>query len=342
MPSCRRHALSRRRFRRSRLATICAPSPSCTGASSRAGRTGATGSATISVHSIGPLNSWYFFFARSPVAWASSASPHSRLALQPGTARRSASPSSRYSAGSAARRRSYGGLQTTRPGASPSLPRTRESMDASPPSSGAPGFPPSRERGASASRDTGATCQSTSPASPASTSLSRAAAIARGSMSRPANTGRSAARPADSRVRASSSWRCHSASSKPSQREGGKPPWRRSPGATSAAISAASITRVPLPHMGSSSPPPAAYTRGQRPRSSTPAARFSFSGASPWWARQPRRCNGPPPRSTDSTARPLRTTRFRRRSGCPGSTSGRAPVAWRITSTTASLARCVA
>ena len=82
---------------------MIAPSPSGAGArSSRAG--GDTGSQTINEHSNAPLNIAYFFAARRPVAFARFSSPQSRLARQPGTARRRASPSSRYSAGSAARR----------------------------------------------------------------------------------------------------------------------------------------------------------------------------------------------------------------------------------------------
>ena len=52
------------------------------------------------------------------------------------------------------------------------------------------------------------------------------------------------------------------------------------PGATSAAMSAASARRVPLPHMGSTSPSPSG-TRRAKPESDTiPAARFSLTGAS--------------------------------------------------------------
>ena len=55
---------------------------------------------------------------------------------------------------------------------------------------------------------------------------------------------------------------------------------RSSPGATSAAISAASIGSVPEPHSGSSRLPPAAASRGHAASSRMPAARFSLSGAS--------------------------------------------------------------
>ena len=67
-PSRSRHDLSLRRFLRRRLATICAPSDSACACSLRSRCGGAMGSPTISVHSIAPLNSWYFFAARSPVA----------------------------------------------------------------------------------------------------------------------------------------------------------------------------------------------------------------------------------------------------------------------------------
>ena len=63
-----------------------------------------------------------------------------------------------------------------------------------------------------------------------------------------------------------------------------------SPGARSAAISAASIGIVPLPHIGSSSGVP-----GVQPESaSTPAARFSRSGAASASRRQPRLNSGSP------------------------------------------------
>ncbi|KAG1079648.1 hypothetical protein G6F40_016216 [Rhizopus arrhizus] len=115
-------------------------------------------------------------------------------------------------------------------------------------------------------------------------------------------TGFNAARPAASRSRASLWMAFQAALSKPSQRLGGRLPWRIRPGATSAAISAPSISSVPLPHIGSSRPPPAACRRGHCARNSSAAARFSFSGAS--WAapRPPRRCCGPPPPAAPDTA----------------------------------------
>jgi len=93
-------------FLRRRLATICAPTFNSAGASGTTRCGGAIGSTKISAHSMAPLNSWYFFCARRPVAMASSALPHKRLARQSGTARRRPSPSARYSAASAARRSS--------------------------------------------------------------------------------------------------------------------------------------------------------------------------------------------------------------------------------------------
>ena len=70
-------------------------------------------------------------------------------------------------------------------------------------------------------------------------------------------------------------------------------------GATSAAISSASIANVPEPHIGSSSAPPSAAIFGQPARSSSAAARFSFSGAGPCTRRYPRRCRLSPDRSID-------------------------------------------
>ena len=55
---------------------------------------------------------------------------------------------------------------------------------------------------------------------------------------------------------------------------------RSRPGATSAAMSAASIGSVPDPQSGSSRLAPAAASLGQAAYSSSPAARFSLSGAS--------------------------------------------------------------
>ncbi len=49
----------------------------------------------------------------------------------------------------------------------------------------------------------------------------------------------------------------------------------------SAAISSASIANVPEPHIGSSRAPPSRAICGQPARSSSAAARFSFSGAGP-------------------------------------------------------------
>ena len=72
----------------------------------------------------------------------------------------------------------------------------------------------------------------------------------------------------------------NSAGSCPNQRS--KPKRRPSnPGATSAAISAASIGRVPDPHMGSTRAPPARATSCQPACSRMAAARFSLSGAIP-------------------------------------------------------------
>ena len=55
---------------------------------------------------------------------------------------------------------------------------------------------------------------------------------------------------------------------------------RSSPGATSAAMKAASMGSVPDPQSGSRKLPPAAASCGHAAKSSTAAARFSLSGAS--------------------------------------------------------------
>lgn len=177
---------------------------------------------------------------------------------------------------------------------------------------------------------------------PAVRAFSRVARIACGSRSLPWMQGRSDARPRASRSSASTHRPRHASTSKPSQRVGNASPCRCRPGATSATISAPSINRVPLPHIGSSRSPPSACTCGQPPRISTAAATFSFSGASPCNLRQPRRCIGPPPRSIDRIARPLRITRLMRTSGVSTSTSGRVPVLARRVSTMASFTRCAA
>src|SRR3546814_18384444 len=78
-PSRARQDLRLRRFLRRRLASICAPSDSARGcASSRTA--GRTGSQTTRLHSSAPLNSWYFFAPRRPLACASPPSPHPTLA----------------------------------------------------------------------------------------------------------------------------------------------------------------------------------------------------------------------------------------------------------------------
>ena len=66
--------------------------------------------------------------------------------------------------------------------------------------------------------------------------------------------------------------------------------------------------------------------RGQPPRSSIAAARFSFSGASPCPRRQPRRCSGVPDRSSDTVATSRCRRRLMRIDGRSRSTPGRAPM----------------
>lgn len=177
---------------------------------------------------------------------------------------------------------------------------------------------------------------------PAVSAFCLAAWMACGSTSLPWITCLSALRPAVSRARASSIRLFQASRSKPSQRLGGMLPWRCRPGATSAAIKAPSISSVPLPHIGSSRPPPSLWIFGQLARSSTAAARFSFSGASFCAMRQPRRCIGPPPRSIEIVARPLRSDRLMRTSGKSVLTDGRSRPCERRLSTTPSLTRWAA
>jgi len=82
--------------------------------------------------------------------------------------------------------------------------------------------------------------------------------------------------------------RCHAGPS--NQASFWKPNVRVRPGARSAAIDAASIAIVPLPHIGSRKAVP-----GCQPESAIrPAARFSRSGASSVSRRQPRLNSGSP------------------------------------------------
>ena len=115
---------------------------------------------------------------------------------------------------------------------------------------------------------------------------------------------------------------------------------RSNPGATSAAINAASITRLPAPHIGSTRPTAPLSARaisGQPARSRIAAARFSFSGAAPCGPRYPRRCRLSPDRSMASVATSRSICRFSCTSGVATSTDGRPPVRSRNWSTTASL-----
>ena len=78
---------------------------------------------------------------------------------------------------------------------------------------------------------------------------------------------------------------------------------RSIPGARSSACSAASMTMVPAPHIGSTS-----GTLGSQPASARrPAASVSRSGAAPISTRAPRRCSRSPEASTlkvKSSSRP--------------------------------------
>ncbi len=88
--------------------------------------------------------------------------------------------------------------------------------------------------------------------------------------------------PARARARPSTSNRSQASTSCPAHPR--KPKYSRSsPGARSEAIMAASIANVPDPHIGSRNSAPAgvAARSGHPDRNNTPAATFSFSGASP-------------------------------------------------------------
>ena len=61
-------------------------------------------------------------------------------------------------------------------------------------------------------------------------------------------------------------------------------PARMAPGGIAKAIWAASIKKVPLPHIGSNNVCPGF----QAVKDKMPAAKFSFRGASPFSSRQPR------------------------------------------------------
>ena len=102
---------------------------------------------------------------------------------------------------------------------------------------------------------------------------------AAGSRSAPKNTGCSAARPG---LRALAWLRppppVHRAfvEAEPAGRQRRRCQTVQARGRSSPAISAPSISRVPLPHIGSSRAAPSAWIFGQAPRSSIAAARFSF------------------------------------------------------------------
>jgi hypothetical protein len=113
---------------------------------------------------------------------------------------------------------------------------------------------------------------------PASEAPLRASVIASSSTSLPRMvTARcpSASRPRRARACASASTRRNTSSWCPRQPVNPKR-GRSSAGATSATMRAASMSHVPLPHMGSSS---TSRSRDQPAMSSSAAARFSFSGA---------------------------------------------------------------
>ena len=67
-------------------------------------------------------------------------------------------------------------------------------------------------------------------------------------------------------------------------------PARIAPGGTPSAICAASIKKVPLPHIGSNR----VWPGFQAVIDKMPAAKFSFRGASPFSSRQPRLNNASP------------------------------------------------
>ncbi len=160
---------------------------------------------------------------------------------------------------------------------------------------------------------------------PARATQRRATSTARASESEAVTVPRRSS-PAARRPAASSPRRCHARSSKPSQRSTG---WRarNSPGAMSAAASAASIASVPEPHIGSRNAPPSAATSRQPATSRTAAASVSFIGAATCTpgSRYPRRWSGSPARSTEIVAVFARTATLMRTSGSRTSTLGLRP-----------------
>ncbi len=207
-----------------------------------------------------------------------------------------------------------------------------------------------------------ATSNATRPCRPArrAKSLAILTACASRSLPRMLTPGRAAAiraMPAARRSRASATSACQARASWPRQRRNPKAgaflpdrptgpvassSARSSPGATSAAMRAASMGSVPDPQSGSSRLPPAAATLGHAAYCSTPAARFSLSGASTCTlsARYPRRCRLCPLRSSEIVTRPPARCTLTRTSGARGSTEGRVPpLCSRSWSTMASLTR---
>ena len=116
---------------------------------------------------------------------------------------------------------------------------------------------------------------------------------------------------------------------------------RRPPGAMPQASCAASMAMVPAPQQGSSNGPSSARPC-QPAAASMAAARVSFSGASPVSSRQPRLNSASPEVSAYSVACSAPTNSTSGRSACRCATLGRAPVAWRTVSHTASLMRSAA
>ena len=269
-------------------------------------------------HSSAPFQTVCTRCARRPSSRPSDGSPVSTAACQPPKCPRSTAPSSAWTeraADMSPSRRPQGGLVQSRPTAAPS---GRASAS-----------------GPGSNRVISAT--------PAWEALRRASRMSAASRSRPRSatpSERQRSSPAAALASAASTKDRHSAGSWPGHCK--KPKYRRRwLAARPAAMRAASITSVPEPHIGSRKAVPSAASAGQPARSSTPAATFSRSGASPVSPRQPRRCRPSPERSIDTVTLVPTACACTRTPGSRVAMSGRAPVLSRSASQMASLRRSV-
>ncbi len=251
--------------------------------------------------------------ACQPVTASRKDAPNARIACS----WRDASRCSARSAGvalSAAMRSPYGGLATMNPGVSNG----------------------GREHAASTTR-VAIACAG----NPARSRFRRVCSIARGSMSEAARRGAAPSRGRFACARRIASARSEAHSFESWSSSFSSPNARDRPGATSKAICAASITIVPEPQNGSYSGVAGVHLHN----ASSPAARFSFSGASPLSSRperQPRLNSGSPLRSRYSVACRSSRNANTRASGARVSIDGRSPVRSRNRSTMPSFTRSVA